>query len=137
MKNKFVIYSNTSRNSPHGLHPRATLIPEWIIIDDARNEAAREGKELEVLAGVELLRDDKGNAKPSRELSYEELFAICVKKLGDNDRLFEVFSTDVSGSTKFIEEAEKYRIGDEAREIVNKFMQRDEETTDILPSFKS
>ena len=81
----------------------------------------RSGESLEDMAGVEWLEDADGNMQPARELTYAEVLALSIEKLGDDGRLYTTFSTDEVGAAAFIEAAEYYGLDDEARAIVEKF----------------
>lgn len=117
----FVIYSNTSRNGMAGLRPRVMWTFDKTIIEAAAWEMNRSGESLEEMAGVEWIEDADGNMQPARELTYEEVLALSVEKLGDDGRLYTTFSTDEAGAAAFIEAAEYHGLDDEARAIVEKF----------------
>lgn len=55
--------------------------------------------------------------------SYEVL-ALSVEKLGDDNRLCEIFPMDMAGAEKFIESADYYYLAEEVRSLVDgwKFM---------------
>jgi hypothetical protein len=117
----YVIYSNTSRYSCVGLRPQVMWTSDKAIIEAAAWEMRRSGESLEDMAGIEWIEDEEGNIRPARELTYNEVLALSIEKLGDDGRLYITFSTDEAGAAAFIEAAEFYGLGDEARAVVEKF----------------
>jgi hypothetical protein len=117
----FVIYSNTSRYSTAGLRPQVMWTFDKTIVEAADREMNRSGESLEDMAGIQWIEDADGNMQPARELTYDEVLTLSIKKLGDDGRLFETFSTDEAGAAAFVEAAEYYGLDDEARAIVEKF----------------
>lgn len=117
----FVIYSNASRNGVAGLRPQVMCAFDKTIVEAAACEMNRSGESLEDMAGVEWIEDADGNMQPARELTYDEVLALSIEKLGDDGRLYATYSTDESGAAAFIEAAEYHGLDDEARAIVEKF----------------
>ena len=116
----FVIYSNTSRNSMAGLRPQVMWTFGKAIIEAAAWELNRSGESLEDLAGVEWIEDEDGNMEPARDLTYDEVLALSIEKLGDDGRLYTTFGTDEAGAAAFVEAAEYHSLDDKARAIVEK-----------------
>ena len=117
----FVIHSRSSRNSMAGLCPQAMLASNKSIVEAAASEMIRSGESLEEMAGIEWIEDADGNMHPARKLTYDEVLALSIEKLGADGRLFAAFSTDEEGAESFVKTAEYYGVGDEARAIIEKF----------------
>lgn len=117
----FVIYSNTSCNGSVGLRPKVMFTFDNTIVAAADEEMNRSGGSLEDMAGVEWIEDADGNIQPARELTYDEILALSIEKLGDDGRLYRAFKPDEVGAAAFIESAEYHGLGDKARAIVEKF----------------
>lgn len=117
----FVIYSNTGRNGMAGLRPQVMWTFDKTIFEAAAFEMNRSGESLEDMAGIEWIEDADGNMTPARDLTYDELLALSIEKLGDDGRMYTAFTTDAVGGAAFIEAAENNGMGDEARAIVEKF----------------
>lgn len=117
----FVIYSNTSRNGMAGLRPQVMWTLDKTIVEAAAFEMNRSGESLEDMAGIEWIEDADGNMTPARDLTYDEVLALSIEKLGDDGRMYTTFTTDAVGAATFIEAAEDNGMGDEARAIVEKF----------------
>lgn len=117
----FVIYSDTSRCSMAGLRPQVMWTFEKTIVEAAAWEMNRSGDSLEDMAGVEWIEDADGNIQPARELTYNEVLALSIQKLGDDERLYTTFGTDEAGAAAFIEAAKYYSLDDKARAIVEMF----------------
>lgn len=117
----FVIYSNTSRNGMGGLRPEVMWTFESSIVEAAAWELQRSGESLEDMAGIAWIEDADGNMKPARDLSYDEILAWSVEKLGDDGRVYITFNTDEAGAAEFIEAAEYHSLGDKARAVVENF----------------
>lgn len=117
----FVIYSKTSRNGTAGLRPQVMWVFDKTIVKAAAMEMNRSGESLEDMAGVEWVEDADGYVQPARELTYDEVLALSIKKLGDDGRLYSTFSTDEAGAAAFIEAAEHHGLENQARAIVEKF----------------
>lgn len=95
-----VRYSNTSRNSVHGINIRTTTMSGRDIIRIASEECARQGVSLEDLAGIQMIEDADGNFSPEREMSAAERLQVAVEKLGDDGRMFEI-EAELDGRTGF------------------------------------
>ena len=117
----FVIYSDTSCNSMAGLRPQVMWTFDNTIVEAAAWEMARRDESLETMAGVEWIEDADGDMQPVRELTYDEVLALSIDKLGDDGRLYTTFSTDEAGAAAFIEAAEYYGLDDQARAILEEF----------------
>lgn len=117
----FVIYSNTSRNGMAGLRPQVMWTFDKTIVEAAAFEMNRSGESLENMAGIEWIEDADGNMTPARDLTYDEVLALSIEKLGDDGRMYATFTTDAVGAADFIEAAEDNGKGDAARVIVEKF----------------
>ena len=117
----FVIYSNTSRNGMAGLRPQVMWTFDKTIVEAAALEMNRSGESLEDMAGIEWIEDADGNMTPARDLTYDEVLALSIVKLGDDGRMYATFTTDAVGAAAFIGAAEDNGMGDEARAIVDKF----------------
>lgn len=109
----YVLYSNTSRNSMAGLRPKVTWMSDKDIVEAAAFEMRRSGMSLEDMAGIEWI---EGSEQYARELDYDEVIALSIEKMGDDGRLFRVF-TEPEG---FIEAAQAYGLEDEARDVAKK-----------------
>ena len=117
----FVLYSNTSRYGMAGLRPQVMWVFDKTIVEAAAFEMNRSGGSLEDMAGIEWIEDADGNMTPARDLTYDEVLALSIAKLGDDGRMYAAFTTDAVGAAAFIEAAEDNGKGDEARAIVEKF----------------
>jgi hypothetical protein len=117
----FILYSNTSRNSPAGLRPQVMLAAREAIINGASWELDRSGEFFEDLAGVGFLEDDEGDIRPGRELTQAEILALSIKKLGDDGRLYEAYPTTPAGAADFLEAAAAYGLTERARNLIDVF----------------
>lgn len=117
----FVIYSNTSRYGTAGLRPQVMWTFDKTIVEAAAWEMNRSGESLEDMAGVDWIEDANGNMQPARELTYDEILALSIEKLGDDGRLYITFSTDEAGAAAFIETAEYYGVVSKACAVVEEF----------------
>ncbi len=116
MKNTayYVLYSDTSRNAG-GLRPRASWTNWSRIITAAAEEMAPSGTLLEDLAGVEWVEDENGDPRPARELTDAEALDLSIEQLASDGRLYQVWPMTPEGAAAFIETAESYHVGDQAR----------------------
>jgi len=119
----FVIYSKTSQDCGKCFKPKVTWTHRDYIIAAAEAEFGLEGGSFEEIAGVRFVEDEESvtGYSPERELTEEEKFEAAIKKLSDDGRLFKVFETDDYNINKFIEEAAKYGLREEAIAVVEDF----------------
>lgn len=103
----FVIYSETSANSPRGLAPRATIKTRKEIIDLAWSKVDRRGESL----GDYSLSE----AASTAGYSDDQLLWLSVEELGDDGRLFLIFYE--SEVEDFIEDGARFGVLEEAREL--------------------
>ena len=104
-----------------GLRPQAMWIFDKTIVEAAAWEMNRSGESLEDMAGIEWLEDADGNMQSARELTYDEVLALSIEKLGDDGHLYTTFSTDEAGAAAFVGAAEYHGLDAEALAIVEKF----------------
>lgn len=116
MKNTtyYVLYSNSSRYAG-GLRPQVSWTDWNRIITAAAREMASSGTELEDLAGVEWVEDENGDLTPARELTETEVLNLSIEQLASDGRLYQVWPMTPEGAAAFIEAAESYHVGDQAR----------------------
>ena len=116
MKNTtyYVLYSNGSRYAG-GLRPQVSWTDWNRIITAAAYEMAPSGTELEDLAGVEWVEDENGDPRPARELTDAEALDLSIEQLASDGRLYQIWPMTPEGAAAFIEAAESYHVGDQAR----------------------
>jgi hypothetical protein len=117
----FVIYSDTSCNSPRGLQTKVSRMSFAEIISHAAKELNKTGGTLEDLAGVKWIEDANGDLRAERSLTDDEFLECCAEKLGYDGRLFLHFPVDAAGAVDFIGMAAYYLVDDFACEEVLKF----------------
>jgi hypothetical protein len=85
------------------------------IFDSANFELNRSGQSFEDLANIQSIFNDDGDFLGyERELTEQEIFELCLQKLGDDGRLFEIFSD----SQEFLQEADCFCIRDDAKKLI-------------------
>lgn len=95
----FVIYSDSSACSTRGLVPRVATTTRGKIVDAAWAEADRVGESLG---------------------SSDDLLSLSCEKLGDDGRLFLIFS---EGEVEaFLEDAERFGVLEDARETAREVL---------------
>ena len=60
----------------------------------------------------------------TKKLPIEEQFELSLKKLNDNGRLYQAFFANREGALKFIKEAKKYDLDEEAWELYDNISER-------------
>ena len=101
-----------------GLRPIVQLMSAENIIKRAVHELRRSGESLEDLAGISWIERDDGSLIPLQELSADEALALSVQKLGDNGRMFRIFTLSQAGGKKFVGAASHYCLNNEAQNLV-------------------
>ena len=117
----FVLFSDTSANSPAGLRPDAMWTFERDILAAAGRECDRRGIDLRALFGIDLIEDAEGDMVYARELTPAESLEASAEKLGDDGRLYAIYPTTSSGAAEFIADAENYGAEAAARAVVEEF----------------
>lgn len=114
----YILYSNTSRNSPAGLRPQAMMAWGSEIINAATFELGMAGSSHEEMAGIGFVKDRWGHIRRARELARAEILDLSIQKLGDDGRLYMAFPATHEGAAAFLQAAEDYGLEVEASALV-------------------
>ncbi len=111
----YVIYRGKRDERPKVMQAYEHWIIQW-----ADHELSSSNDSLEIMAGVDFIKNDDGNIVAARQLTDEEILAFSIERLGDDGRMFITFRTDSAGVDDFIGASKHYGLEDEAIALVKK-----------------
>lgn len=118
----FVLYSLTSSIDMCGQIPMVGTATEKSIVEKAITELGYRNQTLHEMAGIESIFGADGKMVPARELTATEALDLSIEKLGDNGRIYNTFSTDLSGAADFMDSARRHGVAADALCVVEKLM---------------